>query len=187
MNHPPDHDFGCKMWSFRGFLGPHLSPEVMTLGCRPVVRTYPSSQNHQKVQWKSFLSPIESLPFKMSSHYPLKNDCGGKKWNEYTWPNEIIFHQPRFSWNKGSHIPYYSPPCWGIFETKPSGNFGSTPPHLHPPRCLGLQKSNVVWEVQSPKCSKMLMNLLVEIQNKNTHTHKDICLHCWIPPKMGPT
>ena len=23
----------------------------------------------------------------------------------YIWPNGIIFHQPRFSWNKGSHFP----------------------------------------------------------------------------------
>ena len=28
------------------------------------------------------------------------------------WPNGIIFHQPRFPWNKGSHFPY-STTIWG--------------------------------------------------------------------------
>ena len=77
--------------------------------------------------------------------------------NRSIWPNGIIFHQPRFPWNKGSHFPYFSPPFGGpigrvrsrvhippngrkFIDSKVSGicYHGNLriPPQCHPPQAI---------------------------------------------------
>ena len=51
--------------------------------------------------------------------------------SSYNWPNEIIFHQPGFSWNKGSHFPSKKLPFgislgWGRYNLA-KGDGGEIP------------------------------------------------------------
>ena len=68
------------------------------------------------------------------------------------WPNGIIFHQPRFPWNKRVPFPFQNATCWGprSCELHSIPGIFSKPSHLSLSECFLRCARHACCDVQTP-------------------------------------